>query len=133
MRPRPKSTRTHQPGPTPSRPLTSSAAAKPDQWRWLRQKKLEAEDGEEHESDVIYITRGFRLASLDASSPTADAPSPTADADAAPSFLSTAKVFTMAGTYEKVRRGLETDWHEQTWRGSTNDPNRLEHLSTEFG
>jgi len=84
------------------------------------------EAGVEHEADIIHITRGFRMASL-------DAPSPTADADAAPSFLSTRTVATMADAYEKVRRGLETDWHEQKWRGSTNDPNRHEHLSTEFG
>ena len=35
--------------------------------------------------------------------------------------------------YDKVRKRLENAWHEQAWRGHTNDSHRHDHKSTEFG
>ena len=48
-------------------------------------------------------------------------------------LLSRARIERMGRAYEHVRRRVQNAWHEQAWRGSTNDPHRLEHQSTEFG
>ena len=39
----------------------------------------------------------------------------------------------MAEDFEKVRRHTDSKWHEQGWRGSTNDPFRHDHKSSQFG
>ena len=101
--------------------IDTASALNGETWR-LRVTNEDDADGE-HESDIIHITRGFRVATPGAAPP----------GDALPSFLSKAAVARMGAAYQKVRRGLETDWHEQKWRGCTNDPNRHEHLSAEFG
>lgn len=48
-------------------------------------------------------------------------------------FMTSANVAQMASQYEAVRGRIQNSWHEQAWRGFTNDPNRLDHQSTEFG
>ena len=43
------------------------------------------------------------------------------------------QVSAMCDAYERVRGKLENAWHEQRWRGSTNDSHKNFHKSTEFG
>jgi hypothetical protein len=40
---------------------------------------------------------------------------------------------TMGVEYDKIRKLMQNAWHEQAWRGHTNDSHRDEHKSTEFG
>ena len=47
--------------------------------------------------------------------------------------LSQDEVTAMFDAYECVRCRLQNAWHEQRWRGSTNDSHKDFHLSTEFG
>ena len=47
--------------------------------------------------------------------------------------LTPSQVQTMCDEYERVRLRLQNAWHEQSWRGNTNDSHRNFHKSTEFG
>jgi hypothetical protein len=101
--------------------------------------------GEEEERDVIHIYRGLEAPSPPPAVPsTLDAPSqptvppPSLTSPPPPplsSFFTRESIRRMGDDYVNVVRkaGLENAWHEQSWRGHTNDPNRHEHRSTEFG
>ena len=53
--------------------------------------------------------------------------------DVAAPTLTPSQVQTMCDAYDRVRLGLQNAWHEQSWRGNTNDSHRNFHKSTEFG
>jgi hypothetical protein len=42
-------------------------------------------------------------------------------------------LYELGQDYDSIRNKFEKDWHEQRWRGTTNDPHRDDHKSTEFG
>jgi hypothetical protein len=71
------------------------------------------------EADTIYIVAGV----------------PNRARNGAPTAprLNQRAVAKMASDFEKVRRHTDSKWHEQGWRGSTNDPFRHDHKSSQFG
>ena len=71
------------------------------------------------EADTIYIVAGV----------------PNRARNGAPTAprLNQRAVAKMAEDFEKVRRHTDSKWHEQGWRGSTNDPFRHDHKSSQFG
>ena len=58
---------------------------------------------------------------------------PDLGGDLAEPTLTPSQVQTMCDAYERVRFRLQNAWHEQSWRGNTNDSHRHFHKSTEFG
>ena len=76
-------------------------------------------DADAAEADTIYIVAGV----------------PNRARNGAPHAprLNQRSVAKMAEDFEKVRRHTDSKWHEQGWRGSTNDPFRHDHKSSQFG
>jgi hypothetical protein len=101
------------------------------------QKGEAAEVGEE-ETDFIYIYKDLEALLPPRDLPLPPAPSglpsgPLPNAEPRRSYFTGSRLRRMADEYERLRPALENAWHEQAWRGFTNDPHRHDHKSTEFG
>ena len=97
-------------------------------------------DGGETEADAAEAKAGTAETETDTAKAEADtiyivAGVPNRARNGAPTAprLNQRAVASMASDFEMVRRHTDSKWHEQGWRGSTNDPFRHDHKSSQFG
>ena len=95
---------------------------------WRGDHKQSCHTVAHEEGDVVYIAggalSGYAWEEPNSSIDLGDVAAPT---------LTPSQVQTMCDAYDRVRFGLQNAWHEQSWRGNTNDSHRNFHKSTEFG